>query len=92
MAAPNDPDRELPTSQHGIDQYLSEILEGETNEAEPSTNRAAFNPDPDKELTLYGAMRLAADRAVNGLRGRKLSGQANAFRSFLIDIRNKLRS
>jgi len=48
--------------------------------------------DPERELTLYGAMLVAAEAAVDALRGRTLSSQANAFRSYLISFRNELRS
>jgi len=49
-----------------------------------------FDPAEDRELTLYGAMRLATEAAVDALRGRMLSEQANAFRSYLISFRNEL--
>jgi len=49
-----------------------------------------FDPAEDRELTLYGAMRLATEAAVDALRGRLLSEQANAFRSYLRSFRDEL--
>jgi hypothetical protein len=87
-----------------LDDFLSEEFESRekesTDETPPSTDVEQsnlptvqdFDPDLERELTLYGAMRLAAEAAVDALRGRMLSDQANAFRSYLISFRNELRS
>lgn len=50
-----------------------------------------FDPDADRELTLYGVMRLAAEAAVDAVSGYKLSPQADAFRAYLVSFRNELR-
>jgi hypothetical protein len=79
-----------------LDDFLAE--EASTDENPPSTDEEQselpvvheFDPDADRELTLYGAMRLAVEAAVDALRGRLLSEQANAFRSYLISFRNEL--
>lgn len=87
-----------------LDDFLSEELEAREEESIDETSASTdveqsnlptvqdFDPDPERELTLYGAMRLAAEAAVDALRGRMLSHQANAFRSYLISFRNELRS
>jgi hypothetical protein len=84
-----------------LDEFLA--VEAAAQEDENSVNQQGpeeqpslpsvhdFDPDPDQELTLYGAMRMAAEAAVDRLRGRKMSEQANAFRSYLISFRNELR-
>ena len=79
-----------------LDEFLAE--EASTDETAVSTDEEQselpvvhdFDPAEDRELTLYGAMRLATEAAVDALRGRVLSEQANAFRSYLICFRNEL--
>ena len=86
-----------------LDDFLAEEIEAQeasTDETPTPTDVEQsglpavqdFDPDPERELTLYGAMRLAAEAAIDALRGRMLSHQANAFRSYLISFRNELRS
>jgi len=65
-------------------------VRGESKEQTELPAVRDFDPDADRELTLYGAMRVAAEAAVDALRGRMLSSQANAFRSYLINFRNEL--
>jgi len=85
-----------------LDQQSGRAPQGcSTDEGDLSTDEIAeeqselpvvrdFDPAEDRELTLYGAMRLATEAAVDALRGRMLSSQANAFRSYLISFRNEL--
>jgi len=77
-----------------LERQDSQAPQGGSTDAEQSTLPTVqdFDPDPERELTLYGAMRVAAEVAVDALRGRMLSDQANAFRSYLISFRNELRS
>lgn len=88
----------LPDSRQGMDAYLAEAIDSaEDDEGGVDFDRdmvgggLTFNPDTDEELTVYGAALLALERAADVLRGRKLSARANALRSFLIDMRNRLR-
>jgi hypothetical protein len=79
-----------------LDEFLAE--EASTDENAVSTDEEQselpvvhdFDPAEDRELTLYGAMRLATEAAVDALRGRLLSEQANAFRSYLRSFRDEL--
>ena len=79
-----------------LDEFLAE--EASTDENAVSTDEEQselpvvhdFDSAEDRELTLYGAMRLATEAAVDALRGRKLSSQANAFRSYLRSFRDEL--
>jgi len=85
----------LPDNRQGLDAYLAEAIDsteiGEGKIDFEDGPRVGFDPDPEQELTVYGATLLALERAVDVLRGRKLSARANALRSFLIDMRNRLR-
>jgi len=91
--APNNP-FEFNTNPVGIDEYLAQAVENEFRgySGEEKETDTEFDLDSSEELTVYRAARLAVERAVSALRGRKLSARANAFRSFLIDVRNRLRS
>ena len=102
MPAPNQ--SELPTTQTGIDAFLadaaSEAFDREMRSDLPDARELRDQIpypdedeelDPEREITLYGAMLVALTEAVDALRGQKMTADANAFRSFLIDFRNRLR-
>jgi len=80
---------------------LDEFLAEEADAKEPSTDEEPSDVfgsytlpqdqvDSDRELTLYGAMLLAAEAALDALDGKTLTPQADAFRVYLDDFRNQL--
>ena len=79
-----------------LDDFLAEEFRASTDETPEEQSDLPvvhdFNPDADRELTLYGVMRLAAEAAVDAVSGYKLSPQADAFRAYLVSFRNELRS
>lgn len=94
----------LPTSQSGLDAYLSEMMEEtarrkdqrETDDENPASSRNSTDDpivnelDDDKTLTLYGAMLVAVTAATDALRDKDLAPHAESFFHYLSDLRTDL--
>jgi len=72
-----------------LNDFLAEEVSTDEEQSElPAAHD--FDPAEDRELTLYGAMRLATEVAVDALTDKTLTPQADALRVYLADLRKEL--
>lgn len=80
-----------PDENFQLDEAMSMVIEGTQLPEMPEEPVEKQDQNEKAEITLYGALLLSVESAVDMLRGYTLTARANAFRSFLIDLRNRLR-
>jgi len=76
--------------EYGSSDELSTDGEEQSADGNTTDDPVVSQLDEDAELTMYGAMLVAVTAATDALADQDLTAQADAFRSYLADLRTEL--